>query len=65
MQKLRKSAAMLLVAVSLGLAGTSVAQWSSGGYRIGAICNDGTQSSATGSGACSWHGGVINDPGWA
>jgi hypothetical protein len=29
-----------------------------GGYRIGAICNDGTQSSATGSGACSHHGGV-------
>jgi predicted phage tail protein len=26
--------------------------------RIGAICNDGTQSSATGSGACSSHGGV-------
>jgi hypothetical protein len=30
-----------------------------GGYRIGAICNDGTQSSATGSGACSYHGGVM------
>jgi len=29
-----------------------------GVYRIGAVCNDGTQSSATGSGACSWHGGV-------
>ncbi len=27
-------------------------------YRIGAICNDGTQSSATGSGACSHHLGV-------
>jgi hypothetical protein len=27
-------------------------------YRVGAICNDGTQSSATGSGACSHHGGV-------
>tara|TARA_Y100000768_G_scaffold376411_1_gene348431 strand:+ start:980 stop:1510 length:531 start_codon:yes stop_codon:yes gene_type:complete len=27
-------------------------------YRIGAICNDGTRSSATGRGACSWHGGV-------
>jgi HYDIN/CFA65/VesB family protein len=26
--------------------------------RIGAICNDGTLSSATGSGACSSHGGV-------
>ncbi len=26
--------------------------------RTGAICEDGTYSSATGSGACSWHGGV-------
>lgn len=26
--------------------------------RIGAVCNDGTTSTATGSGACSWHGGV-------
>ena len=26
--------------------------------RVGAVCNDGTTSSATGSGACSWHGGV-------
>jgi len=28
------------------------------GVRIGAICNDGSSSSATGSGACSHHGGV-------
>jgi len=27
-------------------------------YRIGATCNDGWQSSATGRGACSHHGGV-------
>ena len=27
-------------------------------YRIGAVCNDGTTSNATGRGACSWHGGV-------
>ncbi len=27
-------------------------------YRIGALCNDGTESGATGSGACSHHGGV-------
>lgn len=26
--------------------------------RIGAICKDGTRSNATGSGACSGHGGV-------
>jgi hypothetical protein len=30
-----------------------------GVYRIGAICNDGWQSNATGSGACSHHGGVM------
>lgn len=27
-------------------------------YRVGAFCRDGTRSSATGRGACSWHGGV-------
>ena len=27
-------------------------------YRVGAICRDGWQSSATGRGACSHHGGV-------
>ena len=26
--------------------------------RTGAVCNDGWVSQATGSGACSWHGGV-------
>lgn len=31
---------------------------SGGGGRTGAICNDGWRSSATGSGACSHHGGV-------
>jgi len=31
---------------------------SSNGNRIGAVCKDGTSSSATGSGACSHHGGV-------
>ncbi len=28
------------------------------GTRIGAVCKDGTTSTATGSGACSSHGGV-------
>lgn len=31
---------------------------SGGGARTGAICNDGWESSATGRGACSHHGGV-------
>ena len=30
------------------------------GRRIGATCRDGTTSSATGSGACSHHGGVAS-----
>lgn len=29
-----------------------------GGYRVGAWCDDGTWSNATGRGACSHHGGV-------
>ncbi|MEQ8910293.1 MAG: SH3 domain-containing protein [Vicingaceae bacterium] len=29
-------------------------------YRIGATCRDGSNSSATGRGACSHHGGVAN-----
>ena len=33
-------------------------QTSQSNRRTGAICNDGWRSSATGSGACSWHGGV-------
>ena len=32
----------------------------SSGSRTGAICNDGWRSSATGRGACSWHGGVAH-----
>lgn len=27
-------------------------------HRVGALCNDGWSSTATGSGACSHHGGV-------
>jgi hypothetical protein len=37
---------------------SSVRTGGSGG-RTGAVCKDGTSSSATGSGACSWHGGVL------
>lgn len=32
--------------------------FTAGGKRIGCKCNDGTDSYATGSGACSHHGGV-------
>ena len=30
------------------------------GIRVGAVCNDGTRSDATGRGACSHHGGVAH-----
>lgn len=33
-------------------------QGQAGRHRIGAMCKDGTTSTATGSGACSHHGGV-------
>jgi len=41
---------LILVLLMLGSCGK--------GKRIGAMCEDGTRSSATGSGACSHHGGV-------
>jgi hypothetical protein len=58
---MRKALAIAFATISVALAGIafqdeSKAQISN--YRIGAICNDGTQSSATGSGACSHHAGV-------
>jgi len=40
-----------LIAISLLLGGCK-------GKRVGAICEDGWESSATGRGACSHHGGV-------
>lgn len=45
------------------------AVWESSRYRVGAVCKDGSRSSATGRGACSWHGGVsrwlYNTRSWA
>jgi hypothetical protein len=45
-----------VVLASVMAFGGSAAQ--SDRHRIGAICNDGATRSATGSGACSHHGGV-------
>lgn len=45
------------------LIGAAVLTWlviPSHGSRDGATCQDGTVSAATGSGACSWHGGVAH-----
>jgi len=40
---------LLLLLISLGFIGSSYAD---------AICNDGWKSKSSGSGTCSWHGGV-------
>lgn len=57
---------MVIVVVMLLMVGcskqspidSSGADNSSDGVRIGAVCKDGTTTDATGSGACSHHGGV-------
>jgi hypothetical protein len=48
---------LIAVAVTGAIAFTGV-QAQSVRHRVGATCSDGTSSSATGSGACSHHGGV-------
>ena len=56
---MRKAAWKILLTVVLASVmtiGGSTAQTSR--HRIGAVCNDGTSSTETGSGACSHHGGV-------
>ncbi len=50
---------IILLSASLSCTKTDEVTNSSGDcVRVGAICNDGTRSNATGSGACSHHGGV-------
>jgi hypothetical protein len=46
---------VLTVAIMLGAPQTGAG---ADRHRVGAVCNDGTDSSATGSGACSHHHGV-------
>jgi hypothetical protein len=56
---MKKAALRTLFAVALASAmafGGSAGQGDR--HRISAVCNDGTTSTATGSGACSHHGGV-------
>lgn len=57
--KMKQAAWKMLFTVVLASAvafGGTAAQ--SDRHRIGAVCNDRTTSKATGSGACSHHGGV-------
>jgi len=59
---MKRTTAAILLTIGMGLASIGLvpeSQAQYGVYRVGAICNDGTQSSATGSGACSHHGGVM------
>jgi hypothetical protein len=49
-----RAAVTLILATAMALAGNAQGER----HRIGAICNDGWTSTATGSGACSHHGGV-------
>lgn len=48
---MKKALIGLLILSSLSIVGCR-------GKRTGAVCNDGWESTATGSGACSHHGGV-------
>jgi hypothetical protein len=57
--KMKQTVLRMLITMVLASAmafGGSAAQGDR--HRIGATCNDGTASTATGSGACSHHGGV-------
>jgi hypothetical protein len=53
--KMRKFLAAVVLTSMMAITGL---QAQSDRHRVGAVCNDGTSSSATGSGACSHHGGV-------
>ncbi len=54
----------LLAFVLFGAVSVAAAEWDTTAKHnvekvaIGAVCEDGTTSAATGQGACSWHGGV-------
>ena len=56
--KTRPMRNVLVALVFASVLGFTGVQAQTGRYRIGAVCNDGTTSTATGSGACSHHGGV-------
>jgi hypothetical protein len=60
MKKLKLFSSVFLFTASmfLGMIAQDAPAGTTQRHRVGAMCNDGTQSSATGSGACSHHGGV-------
>jgi hypothetical protein len=56
--KMKQTAWKMLFAVVLAGAMTMAGSAAQTRHRVGATCKDGWQSKATGSGACSHHGGV-------
>ena len=54
-RKMRTLFVTVILAMAMAITG---AQGQTSRHRVGAVCNDGTTSTATGSGACSHHGGV-------
>jgi hypothetical protein len=54
---MRKFLVAVIVAGTMAFGGVQ-AQSEKRPHRVGAVCKDGTTSSATGKGACSHHGGV-------
>lgn len=57
--RVKKAALQMLFTVTLAsLMAFGGIQAQTTRHRIGAMCKDGTTSTATGSGACSHHGGV-------
>lgn len=52
----RKSICAVAVIVTMAIGATQAG--TSPRHRVGAVCNDGTESQAIGSGACSHHQGV-------
>ena len=49
---------LLFIAISFTSCEPDAGTGAGTGARTGAVCKDGTTTSATGSGACSHHGGV-------
>jgi len=54
----RVARTMLLLVALASVTALGASETQAPRHRVGAVCNDGWTSNATGSGACSHHGGV-------
>lgn len=59
LRRLLRSFVLTIAVTSMVAFGATRTQPGTDRHRVGAVCNDGTISSATGRGACSHHGGVM------